>query len=110
MRGPPASDTIAVGSTGPESGRAERIARERVESGLAACVTRLTGSSTDRVGRGWLVDEAQVILLVKTLMPRDAALEKRLKALLPDEVPEIGALPVQAGKPAYLSWLQMVVA
>lgn len=109
MAEPPPSDTIVVLSTCPDEITARQIARDLVESGLAGCVTRLAGFSTYR-WEGQTCDEAQVLLLVKSVMSRYLELQKRLKALLPDAVPEILALPVQAGDPGYLSWLNRVLS
>jgi periplasmic divalent cation tolerance protein len=104
-----ASDAIVVMNACPDEVTAARIARELIESGLAACVSRLPGQATYR-WEGQMVDEAQVILLIKTSMRRYAELERRISSLHPDRVPEIIALPVTAGAAGYLSWLETVLA
>jgi len=104
-----AGDAIVVISSCPDEATAARIARDVVESGLAACVSRLPGHATYS-WEGQIVDEAQVILLIKTAMPRYSQLEQRIRSLHPDQVPEIIALPVVTGAAAYLSWLQTVLA
>ena len=44
-------------------------------------------------------------VLIKTKAANVAALEKRVKELHPYEVPEFIVLAIDAGSPAYLSWL-----
>ena len=54
---------------------------------------------------GLLRDDAEVLLLIKTTNSAYQALEMRLKALHPYDVPEIIAFPVVAGSAEYLSWV-----
>jgi periplasmic divalent cation tolerance protein len=42
---------------------------------------------------------------MKTTAARYPALQERLRALHPYELPEIVAVPVSAGLPAYLDWV-----
>jgi periplasmic divalent cation tolerance protein len=89
----------------PDETVADRIARELVEAGLAACVNRLPGIRSVYRWKGALQDEPEVLLTIKTVGSRYEELEMRLKALHPYEVPEIIALPVLAGAAPYLAWL-----
>ena len=84
------------------------IAAALLEAGLAACVSRQPVHSTYR-WQGRLVDEPEVLLVIKTLASRFTDLEMRLKSLHPYTVPEIIALPIAAGSAAYLSWLAAAV-
>lgn len=95
---------IVVLNTCPDETVAARIARELIEAGLAACVTRLPARSSYR----WehqIEDEPEVLLVIKTRQSRFADLEMRLKSLHPYDVPEIIALPIGGGAAAYLAWL-----
>ena len=98
------AEFIVVLSTCPDEASAAHIARELLESGLAACISRQAVRSTYR-WQGRIEDEPEVLLLIKTLDSRFADLEMRLKSLHPYDVPEIIALPIVAGSAAYLSWL-----
>lgn len=52
------------------------------------------------------VDNAEEeLLLIKTRVACYEELEKQLQAMLPYDVPEIIAIPIHAGLPAYLSWI-----
>jgi len=46
-----------------------------------------------------------VLVLMKTRRPRFAAIARRVRELHPYAVPEIIALPVVVGSPAYLAWV-----
>jgi len=103
-------EPIVVLSTCPDEATAERIARELVGSGLAACVNRLPGVHSTYRWQGQVRDEPEVLLTIKTTAARYAELEMRLKALHPYEVPEIIALPVRAGLASYLAWIAAATA
>ena len=103
------TDAIVVLTTCPDDTVAAHIGRTLVEAGLAACVTRQPVHSTYR-WQGRVVDEPEVLLIIKTLASCFAGLEMRLKSLHPYDVPEIIALPISAGSAAYLSWLSAEAA
>lgn len=98
------TDALVVLSTCPDEPTAERIARDVVSRGLAACVNRTALRSTYR-WKGTLCDEPEVLLVIKTTASRYTELEMRLQALHPYEVAEIIALPVTGGAAGYLAWL-----
>jgi periplasmic divalent cation tolerance protein len=103
------AEPIVILTTCPDQAVAARIARELVESGLAACVSRVGPVHSTYRWQGAIQDEPEVLLVIKTITARFAELEMRLKSLHPYEVPEIIALPVAAGSAEYLSWLQGAV-
>ena len=104
------ADPIVVLTTCPDDGVAARIARDLVESGLAACVSRVGPVHSTYRWQGAIQDEPEVLLVIKTLGARYSELEMRLKSLHPYQVPEIIALPVSAGSVDYLRWLREAVA
>ena len=57
-------------------------------------------------GRDKLERVEECLLLIKACADDYPALERRLLALHPYDVPELLALPVLAGNPAYLAWLE----
>ena len=103
------AEFIVVLTTCPDEPTACRIARDLIESGLAACVTRQAVRSTFS-WQGAVQDEPEVLLIVKTLATRFQDLEMHLKSIHPYEVPEIIALPVAGGSGAYLSWMKSAVS
>ena len=44
-------------------------------------------------------------VLIKTTAERYAALETAIRAVHPYELPEIVAIPIERGLPAYLDWV-----
>ena len=91
--------------TCPEGDAAERLARTLVDEGLAACVNRLPGVTSTFRWQGRVEEERETLLLVKSTTARLAELQERIKALHPYELPEVIAVPVQDGLPAYLDWV-----
>ncbi|MBI2962220.1 MAG: divalent-cation tolerance protein CutA [Deltaproteobacteria bacterium] len=92
---------VAAGSA--ES--AEAIARALVGERLAACVNVVPGVRSIYRWQGEVVAEAEWLLVIKSRRSRFAALEARVRALHPYQVPEIIALDVVAGSTPYLDWL-----
>ena len=105
-------DALVILCTCPDDAVAARIARSLVDERLAACVNRLPLTASTYRWQGTVVEEAEVLLVVKTTPARYQALAGRLAELHPYEVPEIVAVPVDRGSPAYLAWLgfRMLIA
>lgn len=103
-------DTLACFSTCPDAPTAERIARALVEARLAACVNLLSGVRSVYRWDGDVVVDDEVLLMIKTTSVHLPALRERLVALHPYDVPELIALPVTGGLPAYLQWIEEATA
>ena len=87
---------------------AQKIARKVVEERLAACVNIIKGVVSIFTWKG-AVDEAQeCLLIIKTRTELIADLIQRIKSLHSYDVPEIIALPITDGNPAYLDWINAV--
>ena len=89
----------------PERALAERIAGLLVEQKLAACVNVLSPCRSVFRWKGALQNDEEHPLLIKTTVERYPALEQALRAAHPYELPEIIAVSVERGLPAYLEWL-----
>jgi len=89
----------------PDQACAETLATPLVELRLAACVNVLAPCRSVYRWQGAVESAAEVPLLIKTSGERYAALEAEIRARHPYELPEIIALPVDRGLPAYLQWL-----
>lgn len=96
---------LVVLCTAGSAERAETIARGVVERGLAACVNTVPDVRSTYRWKGTVVSEAEHLLLIKTDAARYPALARALRELHDYEVPEVLALPVVEGDPAYLAWL-----
>jgi len=97
--------TIQVVTTTASREDAERIARALVEERLAACVQVLGPITSTYRWQGAIETGQEWLCLVKSREDLYADLEAAIRRLHPYEVPEILALPVLAGNPAYLAWL-----
>ncbi len=96
---------LVVLCTCPDEAAATALATDVVERGLAACVNRIAGVRALYRWEGRVVDDTEVLLLIKTTPARWPALADALRAGHPYEVPEIIALPVVAGTTDYLDWI-----
>jgi periplasmic divalent cation tolerance protein len=99
------TDAIVVLVTTPTPERAAEIARALVEERLAACGNVLPAIRSIYRWEGKVQDEAEALLVLKTTRARFEALRERVLALHPYQVPEIIALPVEAGSAPYLGWI-----
>jgi periplasmic divalent cation tolerance protein len=89
----------------PERAAAERLADMLVERQLAACVSILAPCRSVYRWKGAVQHDEEHPMLIKTTAERYAALEAALRAAHPYELPEIIAVPIERGLPAYLEWL-----
>ena len=96
---------IVVFSTFPSEDKAADIARTLVSDELCACVNLIPSVRSIYRWQGELCDERETLAVIKTTRERFAALRDRLIALHPYEMPEVIALPVEAGHEPYLDWI-----
>lgn len=96
---------IVVLVTAGSAQSAEAIARALVSERLAACVNVLPGVRSIYRWEGKVVDDAEWLLVIKSRRSRFAALEARVRALHPYQIPEVVALDVVEGSNPYLDWL-----
>ena len=89
----------------PDAEVADRIARTLIEQKLAACVNRLPAVDSVYRWQGAIERTVEVPLLIKSTRERLPEIQEAIRALHPYEVPEIVAIPVVAGLPAYLRWV-----
>lgn len=99
------SQPLVVYCTCPDQATAERIAETMVNERLAACVTIAPGLTSIYRWQGQIQRDAEVLLIIKTRSVVYPSLEARIHDLHPYEVPEIIALPIQAGSATYLNWI-----
>lgn len=93
----------------PDEASARRIAQILVNEGRAACINRVAGAVSTYLWEGELRDEAEFLLIMKTTVAGLPALQSRLNAIHPYELPEFVAIPVVGGSPAYLAWVRSAV-
>lgn len=99
------TDKLLIITTAPDDEISERIATALVEPGLAACVNILPGIRSIYQWGGKLESGREQLLLIKAEANAYMAIEKQIEALHPYELPEIIALSIDRGLPAYLDWV-----
>ena len=90
----------------PDRAAAERLAGALIEQRVAACVNVLAPCQSVYRWQNKLQREEEHPLLIKTTADRYPALEAAIRAAHPYELPEIIAVPIEHGLPAYLAWVQ----
>jgi periplasmic divalent cation tolerance protein len=96
---------ILVFTTMPDDDRADALARTLVEERLAACVSVHGPMISVYRWNGQVERDPERQLVIKTTRDRLAALDARLRALHPYELPEFIVVPVDEGSAAYLQWV-----
>lgn len=89
----------------PDADTAHRIADGLVEERLAACVQILPGATSVYRWQGKLERASETLLSIKTTRDRLDTLTARVVELHPYELPEVVAVEITGGLPAYLDWI-----
>lgn len=98
------TDALIVFCTCPER-HADTLATVLVDAQLAACVNIVPGVKSVFRWQGRVQRDTESLLVIKTTRRRYAELEEALRDRHPYELPEVLAVSVQAGLPAYLDWM-----
>ena len=104
---------LLVFSTVEDEATARNLADVLVGERLAACVNMLPPVTSvfrwepgaGEPGTAAVQAEQEVMLVAKTSAAAYPALEERLRAVHPYELPEIVAVPITRGLPAFLQWI-----
>lgn len=99
------TDALLVLTTLPTADKAAEVAKALVEERLAACANLLPAVRSIYRWQGKLQDENEVLVLLKTRAEHLERLKLRILELHPYELPEVLAVPVEAGYQPYLDWL-----
>ncbi len=97
---------VLVTVSSPEEGA--RIAEALVAEKLAACVNRLDGVSSVYRWKGEIERSTESLLVIKTRGDLLEELTARVRELHSYTVPEVIALRIEGGNPAYLDWIDEV--
>jgi periplasmic divalent cation tolerance protein len=98
-------DVLLCLCTCPDAATAGQLAETLVGERLAACVNIMPGLRSVYRWQDAVQRDEEVLLLIKTTRTRYPALQARLPALHPYELPELVAVEVADGLPAYLRWV-----
>ena len=97
--------TLLVLTNLPDRAAAERLADTLIEKRVAACVNILAPCRSVYRWKGAVQHDEEHPMLIKTAAERYPDLEAAIRAAHPYELPEIIAVPIERGLPAYLEWL-----
>jgi periplasmic divalent cation tolerance protein len=98
-------NTLLVITNLPERAAAEKLADALVAKRLAACINILAPCRSVYRWQGAVQHDEEHPVLIKTTRAAYAELEAQIRAHHPYELPEIIAVPIERGLPAYLDWV-----
>lgn len=96
---------IVVYCSCPNQEVASQLAETLVTRQLAACVNIIPGVQSVYQWQGKLQQDAEVLMMIKTRSDCFEALQALVIEQHPYELPEIIAVPLTQGLPAYLGWI-----
>ena len=101
-----AADVLLVISTFPDAELARSVSRQLVEQRLAACAN--IGGRVQSIyhWQGKIEEGEETLVFFKTTTARFEEFQRVLRSLHPYEVPEIVAVRIADGLPAYLQWVE----
>lgn len=100
-----AATFLVAFTTAPSPEAARALVGALVERRLVACGTVIPGAWSVYRWRGAVEQQEEAVVMLKTTAERWPELAEALPALHPYEVPELVAVPVVGGHPAYLRWV-----
>lgn len=101
--------SLIVYCTVPDAESGKKIARTLVEERLCACVNRVPGIVSHYVYDGEYCEDAEELLLIKTVSDAFETLKVRIESLHPYDLPEIIATEISNANERYLAWLHSSV-
>ncbi len=99
-------ESLLVFTNLPDAASAEKLADLLIEARLAACVNILAPCASVYRWQGEIQHDEEVPVLIKTAADRYPELAAAIRAHHPYELPEIIAVSVSDGLPAYLQWVE----
>ena len=98
-------NTLLVLTNLPNRAAAEQLADSLIEQRVAACINILAPCLSVFRWKNDVQHDEEHPMLIKTTAERYPALEAAIRAGHPYELPEIIAVPIERGFPAYLDWI-----
>lgn len=97
--------TVVVLTTFASEEQAVPFVRTLLDLRLVACATLLPPARSFYRWEGRLVDESEIVVLLKTRRERLDGLKEAFDRLHPYDTPELLALPVHAALAPYAAWI-----
>ena len=99
---------LLVICTFPSAEEARQIGTQLIELQAAACVNLVPAIESIYQWKGAIKNGEETLALIKTTVNNYPELQARIQELHPYDVPEIIAVPIDRGSPAYLAWISDV--
>lgn len=97
---------VMIWITVPDARQAAAISDALLAEKLVACVSSVRGVHSRYWWKGACETASEILLTAKSMSANVPAIIRRVRALHSYDVPEIVAIPIAAGNPAYLRWLR----
>lgn len=92
--------------TVPSKELGEIITNALIEQHLVACVNIIPQVTSIYRWKGEICRDSELLCIMKTSEDKIETIIQKVKELHSYEVPEIIFIPIEAGLPAYLKWIQ----
>ncbi|HXU68544.1 MAG TPA: divalent-cation tolerance protein CutA [Polyangia bacterium] len=102
-------EAVVVLVTVPNAETADKLGEALVGERLAACVNVVDGVRSIYRWKGTIERDDEILCVCKTTRAALERLRARVVELHPYEVPEVVALPIEAGHAPYLAWIMASV-
>ncbi|HET7753225.1 MAG TPA: divalent-cation tolerance protein CutA [Anaeromyxobacteraceae bacterium] len=99
------TDVFVVLVTAPDAEKAAELGRTLVEQKLVACANVVPAVRSIYRWEGRIEDSTEALVVLKTPRFKLKELVDRITEIHPYEVPEVLAVPVEAGNVRYLDWV-----
>lgn len=100
------NEFLLLMTTCPDEACAKSLAHALVKEKLAACVQISSAITSVYEWQAEVCEETEFCLHIKCLALHYPAIEAAILQLHPYDVPELIALPVTQGLPAYFDWIK----
>ena len=98
-------DPILVITNLPDKTTALELAEKLISKKLAACVNLQAECTSIYRWQDKIENTSELPVFIKTLAEHYPEVEKIIKEMHPDELPEIISVSISGGLPAYLQWI-----
>ena len=98
--------SIILYCTCPDTETAEKLSHALVDQQFAACVNIFNPVTSVYRWQGKVEQDSECLLMIKSTNDHYNNIEKVVMDLHPYELPELIAVPVSQGLPAYLDWIE----
>lgn len=99
------SGYIVVLSTVPSEDEAEKLSKEMIKKGLAACVNIVPKIRSIYKWKGKVYNEKEILLIMKSKKEKFKEIIEFINNNHSYEVPEVISLSISSGSKRYLAWI-----